>query len=96
MKNHKLNVFLNNVLTGQLSIDVHGDMMFAYDDNYIENKQNQPLSQSLPLEKEPYKAKQCRPFFSGILPEAHLRASIARQLGFSTKRDPWHDKQDSN
>jgi serine/threonine-protein kinase HipA len=86
MKN-KLDVYLNQNLTGQLSIDVHGDMAFTYHDDYVKNKNNHPLSQSLPLLEKTYYAKQCRPFFSGILPEAHLRASIARQLGISEKND---------
>lgn len=87
MKNHKLDVYLNQNLTGQLSIDAQGDMLFIYDHHYIEDKKNQPLSQSLPLQKQPYEAKQCRPFFGGILPEAHVRASIARHLGISEKND---------
>lgn len=84
---NKLDVYLNQILTGQLSIDAHGDMVFAYDEQYIEGNKNQPLSQSLPLQKKPYNVVQCRPFFSGILPEAHLRVSIARQLGISEKND---------
>lgn len=31
--------------------------------------------------------QQCRPFFSGLLPEAHMRTAIARQLGISEKND---------
>lgn len=87
MKNHKLNVYLNQTLTGQLSIDMHHDMIFVYDAYYIENRKNQPLSQSLPLQKELYTTRQCRPFFNGILPEAHLRTAIARHLGISEKND---------
>lgn len=78
MKNHKLDVYLNQTLTGRLSIDAYGDMVFVYDSHYMENKKNRPLSQSLPLQEQPYEARQCRPFFSGILPEEHIRASIAR------------------
>lgn len=87
MKNHKLDVYLNQTLTGQLSIDTYGDMTFIYDKNHLENNDSIPLSRSLPLQKEPYLAKQCRPFFSGLLPEAHLRTTIARQLGISEKND---------
>ncbi len=83
----KLDVYLNQILTGQLSMDKHGDMLFAYNEHYLQDKKNPPLSQSLPLDNKPYTARQCRPFFSGILPEAHLRVSIARQLGFSEKND---------
>lgn len=84
---YKLDVYLNQVLTGQLSIDTAGDMAFSYNDTYIEHPNNQALSASLPLQQGVYDAKQCRPFFSGILPEAHLRASIARHLGISEKND---------
>lgn len=84
MKN--LDVYLNQILTGQLSMDVHGDMSFVYDKEYIQDH-NYPLSQSLPLQEEVFNAKQCRPFFSGILPEANLRTSIARHLGISEKND---------
>lgn len=87
MKNHKLDVYLNQILTGQLSIDKYGDMSFAYEKNYLENENNPPISYSLPVQKESYTTRQCRPFFSGLLPEAQLRATIARQLGISEKND---------
>jgi len=54
MKNYKLDVYLNQTLTGQLSIDIHGDMTFVYDDYYLENNKNAPLSHSLPVKKTPY------------------------------------------
>lgn len=82
-----LDVYLNQTLIGELSIDRQGDMAFTYQQIYAENKKNQALSQSLPLQTTSYDTKQCRPFFSGILPEAHLRSSIARQLGISEKND---------
>ncbi|CDZ78640.1 Serine/threonine-protein kinase HipA [Legionella massiliensis] len=87
MKTHKLDVYLNQILVGQLSIDSYGDMTFIYNEVYLENENNLPLSLSLPLQKTAYSAKQCHPFFNGLLPEAHLRISIARQLGISGKND---------
>lgn len=87
MENHELDVYLNQKLTGQLSIDADGDMRFAYHHHYLENEKNLPLSRSLPLQETPFTMKQCRPFFSGLLPEAHLRSTIARQLGISEKND---------
>lgn len=85
--NRKLDVYLHQTLIGCLSIDSLGDMAFNYTPAYASNKQHLVLSQSLPLQTEAFDAKQCRPYFSGILPEAHLRASIARQLGISEKND---------
>lgn len=86
MKN-KLDVYLHQNLIGQLSMDTEGEMTFAYDKHYAHDKKNPALSQSLPIDEAVYTAKQCRPFFGGILPEAHLRTSIARQLGISEKND---------
>jgi hypothetical protein len=44
-----------------------------------------PLSQSLPLRAERFKAKECRGFFAGILPEDSKREIIARNLGTSAR-----------
>ena len=46
-----------------------------------------PLSQSLPLRAEPFKGKECRGFFGGILPEQEKREIIARNLGISARND---------
>lgn len=62
-------------------------MEFTYDPEYLRHEKHQALSQSLPLQKNAFTNKQCRPFFSGILPEAKLRAAIARHLGISEKND---------
>lgn len=87
MINHKLAVYLHQKLVGQLRVDRHGDMTFTYELHYLENEKNPLLSRSLPLQKDSFTMKQCRPFFSGLLPEANLRATIARQLGISKKND---------
>ena len=85
--NNSLDVYLHEILAGQLRMDVHGDMVFTYHPNYLFPKKHQALSQSLPLQEAPFLTKQCRPFFGGILPEAHMRMVIARQLGISEKND---------
>jgi len=87
MKNHKMDVYLHQTRTGQLSMDTQGEMSFVYDESYLENTNNLPLSHSLPVQKAPYSTQQCRPYFSGLLPEAHMRTAIARQLGISEKND---------
>ena len=58
MKN-KLDVYLNQIKTGQLSKDIQGDMIFTYHPSYADNEKNLPLSQSLLLRKMPYHVKQC-------------------------------------
>lgn len=85
--NNSLDVYLQQSLAGQLRIDQYGDLTFTYHPNYLSDINSSPLSQSLPLQKKPYTAQQCRPFFGGILPEAQMRATIARHLGISEKND---------
>ncbi len=87
MKNLKLDVYLNQALAGELMTDAQGQMAFTYAPSYLNDKKSYPLSQSLPLQKQVYEARECRPFFSGILPEAHLRTVISRHLGISEKND---------
>lgn len=87
MKYPTLAVYLHQILAGYLNRNVHGEMVFFYDDDYLKNKQNLPISRSLPLQKTHYITRECRPFFSGLLPEADLRVTIARHLGISEKND---------
>ncbi|WP_058442443.1 HipA N-terminal domain-containing protein [Legionella brunensis] len=58
MKSYKLDVYLHQTRIGQLVIDTSGNMSFVYDENYLKNEDNQPLSHSLPLQKTPYITKQ--------------------------------------
>jgi serine/threonine-protein kinase HipA len=81
-----LAVYLHKTLVGSLAL-TNNNMEFKYHDAYIENNHNQVISQSLPLTNKIYTSAECRPFFSGILPEAQLRATIAKQLGISEKND---------
>ena len=46
-----------------------------------------PLSQSLPLQVEPFSDQKCRPFFAGLLPEGQLRQRLARQCQISQGND---------
>lgn len=82
-----LDVYLLDNLVGQLVQDKHGQMVFTYDEKWLNNPVAMPLSQSLPLQKEPFKQKQCRGFFAGILPEESKRDIIARNLGISAHND---------
>lgn len=85
--NNCLDVYLHQVLAGQLCMDKHGELAFSYHENYLADEKNKPLSQSLPLQPTLFSTKECRPFFGGILPEAQLRKAIAQQLGISEKND---------
>ena len=82
-----LDVYLNNKLAGELKQDDVGQISFTYNEQYLEHKGAHSLSQSLPLRKETFDFRECRAFFSGILPEGEIREIIARNLGISQRND---------
>src|SRR6185312_1543021 len=82
-----LDVYLHTDLTGHLTQDDGGDMSFQYLESWLSNPAAVPLSRSLPLRKEPFRRKECRGFFGGILPEQAQRERIARNLGISARND---------
>lgn len=45
------------------------------------------ISFSLPKRPEPFKQRQCRPFFAGLLPEESQRVAVAGVLGISKRND---------
>ncbi len=82
-----LDVYLFEKIVGELKQDNDGQMLFTYSSNWLNDPNAIPLSCSLPLQKESFKRKECRAFFSGILPEADSRKLIARNLGISANND---------
>ena len=82
-----LDVYLHEYLVGQLKQDDHGQMLFNYHESWLGRKDSVVLSCSLPLRSEKFKRKDCRGFFSGILPEESKRDIIAGNLGISAKND---------
>ncbi len=84
MKN--LNVYLHQEVVGKLTLD-EGQMVFIYSDDWLNNPNAVPLSQSLPLRKEVFSRKECRGFFAGVLPEEHKREVVAQNLGISKTND---------
>jgi serine/threonine-protein kinase HipA len=82
-----LDVYLHQELVGHLLQDDGGQMSFEYLENWLAKPGAVALSQSLPLRKERFPAKECRGFFGGILPESSKREIIARNLGISARND---------
>jgi serine/threonine-protein kinase HipA len=82
-----LDVFLHRKQVGTLTQNTEGDIVFAYDDDYLSDSAARPLSQSLSLTQKRFNRKECRPFFAGILPEESKREIIARNLGISARND---------
>jgi serine/threonine-protein kinase HipA len=82
-----LDVYLHEHLVGHLIQDDGGQMSFEYLESWLAQPGAPALSQSLPLRKERFPAKECRGFFGGILPEESKREIIARNLGISARND---------
>ncbi len=82
-----LDVYVGDDIAGQLVQDDGGQMLFTYAEGWLKRQGSVPLSQSLPLQPEPFKGKECRGFFGGILPEQEKREIIARNLGISARND---------
>lgn len=82
-----LDVYLHADHVGQLIQNEHGDMVFDYAQNWLDNPQAIPLSHSMPLRPKQFDRNECRGFFAGILPEEAKREIIARNLGISARND---------
>lgn len=82
-----LNVWWDRRLVGRLTQDRHGELGFVYADAWIEHEDAQALSASLPKRAEPYRRRECRPFFGGLLPEESQRQAAARAVGVSPGND---------
>ena len=82
-----LDVFLKRELVGKLEQDNSGALRFGYDEAWLNSTAPMPLSHSLPLRKERFRGRDCRPFFAGLLPEEDSRELIAKAFGVSDKND---------
>jgi len=78
----QLQVYLFHHAVGTLTQD-RGKLSFSYSKQWLSSTNPQPLSCSLPLGVEVFEDNQCRPFFSGLLPEGELRRLLARQFQLS-------------
>jgi serine/threonine-protein kinase HipA len=80
-------VYMNGEQVGTLEQDDSGLIEFRYKPEWLQDPSALPLSRSLPLQAEPFRGKQARPFFAGILPEEGPRRQIAAILGISERND---------
>lgn len=76
-----LDVYLHQARVGQLTRDERAQLSFAYETDWVDG--GVPISLCLPLRAEPFSDPECRPFFSGLLPEGDFLRAVARALGVS-------------
>lgn len=82
-----LSVWWDGALAGSLHVNQHGELRFAYAPEWLADDARPAISFSLPKRSEPFKQRQCRPFFAGLLPEESQRDAIAGALGISKHND---------
>lgn len=67
----KAKVYMYDKLAGILIEDENG-YHFQYDSSYLENKDAEPISLTLPLTDQTYESKILFAFFDGLIPEGWL------------------------
>jgi serine/threonine-protein kinase HipA len=82
-----LSVWWDGTLAGTLRVDQYGEMTFVYASSWLADSSRLPLSISLPKRREPFKRRECRPFFAGLLPEDMQRRIIEKTLHISKQND---------
>ena len=67
----KAKVYMHNNFAGILTEDANG-FQFQYDQTYLENRDAEAISLTLPLSNLAYESKNMFPFFDGLIPEGWL------------------------
>jgi serine/threonine-protein kinase HipA len=78
-----LDVYFHSDLVGRLERLPGAELGFAYEAVWAGAADSTPLSLALPLREEPFGDPECRPFFSGLLPEGEFLKAIARAFHIS-------------
>lgn len=66
------NVLYDKLVVGKLTETDDGDYIFLYDPAYVERKESEPITLTMPLRLEPYTDKRLFAFFEGLIPEGWL------------------------
>lgn len=64
-------VYFKDIYCGKIE-EIDGLYRFTYDSLYLEEKDNEPISLTLPLSAKPYESNVLFPFFDGLIPEGWL------------------------
>ena len=81
----KAEILYQNTKAGILT-ETDTDYIFQYDLVYLEQKESNPLSLTLPLQSKAFRNKNLFPFFDGLIPEGWL-LSIAQRNWKINPRD---------
>lgn len=78
-------VYYNNVFAGIITEDEQG-YSFTYDEAYLNSPQPQPVSLTLPLQRESFRNNVLFSFFDGLIPEGWM-LNIAERNWKINRRD---------
>jgi serine/threonine-protein kinase HipA len=67
----KAEIFMNDIPAGELLENENG-YVFTYYEAYLNDKETQPVSLTLPKSSKPFESKVLFPFFDGLIPEGWL------------------------
>ena len=67
----KAEIKIHDTTAGWLVEDENG-YHFYYDNSYLNTRNPEPISLTLPLKEQPYRSKILFPFFDGLIPEGWL------------------------
>ncbi len=71
MNYRKAEIFVAEEKAGVLE-ETEAGYLFQYDEKYLERKEANPVSLTLPVRKEAYESNVFFPFFDGLIPEGWL------------------------
>lgn len=79
----ELDVYLREVKIGILEQDDSADLVFTYNEDYVESKSAAAISVAMPITTTTYPNAIAKPYFSGLLPDESARSRLAAALGVS-------------
>lgn len=71
MSYRKADIFVHETKAGVLE-ETETGYRFQYDPKYLSQKDAEPVSLTLPPQKDPYESQVLFPFFDGLIPEGWL------------------------
>lgn len=73
-----MNVYCGDIFAGQLVELARGSYEFTYDDAYLNDRRNPPISVNLPKSQKTYHSDRIFPVFTNMLPEGANRRALCR------------------
>ncbi|MFO7845962.1 MAG: HipA N-terminal domain-containing protein [Bacteroidota bacterium] len=71
MSYRKADIYVHDTKAGILE-ETETGYRFKYDSEYLSQKDAEPVSLTLPIQKDPYDSQVLFPFFDGLIPEGWL------------------------